>query len=183
MVAGACTAVTLLLQPAEKRTHHVGIENRVVKLIDGASDLLCSVEEEEFEGVAVGQHCMATGSAFDRQVCLEEILDECLERGKGRLGGLHEQTSSSARVWCAKRLAACSRSGPLATRYSRVFSMERWPRYVLKTGSRLSTSRPCAYHATTWLTANVCRKSCGRGQGLGIPDARHASWIAVHTVG
>jgi hypothetical protein len=89
MVASAWAALALFFQPAEERTDHLYIESCGVKLVSGASSPSRGMLEEELEGVAVGQDCVAAGVAFDNQVLLEEVLDERLKGGCGGARRLH----------------------------------------------------------------------------------------------
>jgi len=78
VVAGAGATVSLLLQPDEEVTDGVDIEDGGVELVGAAAPLLCDVEEEELESVAVGQHRVGARVALDGEMLLEEALDELL---------------------------------------------------------------------------------------------------------
>ncbi len=98
LVAGARATLSVFLQPAEERQDCVDIKDRVIELVHSTAHTLRGVAQEEPEAVTVGQNRVATCVAFNRQVFLEEILDQLLEGDDGGLGGFHGSTSSRARV-------------------------------------------------------------------------------------
>jgi len=81
MVTGTRAALSLLFQPGEERTDDVDIESCRVEPIGSTSGLLGGMLKEQLEGIAIGQNRVAASVTFNGQVLLEEILDECLQRG------------------------------------------------------------------------------------------------------
>jgi hypothetical protein len=95
VVSSTWAVASLLLEPFEEGADDIDIQDRSIELVRSTLLAFRSMSEEELEGVAVGQHSVAASLTLYREVLLEEVLNELLERDDG---GPHESTSSRALV-------------------------------------------------------------------------------------